>query len=75
MEDYRGAFQNRRDLFVVANVGALQVDCGAEFVEVFLTAGEEVIEHNDFTRTFAQQAPHDGGADESRASSDDIFTH
>src|ERR1017187_9945139 len=51
------------------------IDGGTDFVEVLLVAGEEVIEHHDLARASPQQTPHNGGADEARASGNNVFAH
>ena len=75
MKDHSGARQDGGNLIVISDVGELEVHRGTDLVQVFGAAGEEVIEDHDLAGALSQQGPHDGGADEPRASGDDVFTH
>ena len=61
-----GAADERRDLFVVADIGALEIDPRAHLLQVALVAGQQVVDHDDSARAFGKQSAHDGGADEAR---------
>ena len=47
VEDHGGAADERRDLLVVADVGALEIDARANFLQVALAAGEQIIDDDD----------------------------
>ena len=75
MEDHVRALQNGRNLFVVADVRALEIHRRTHFLQVLFAAREEVIEHHHAARALPQKAAHDRGADEAGASGDNVFVH
>ena len=52
VEDHGGAADERRDLLVVADIGALEIDCVAHLLQVALVAGQQVIDDDDLARAF-----------------------
>lgn len=75
MEDYRGASDNRRDLFVVADICMLEIDARANLLKVALPAGKQIVDDDDAACAFGKQAAYDGGANEARPSGDDVVAH
>ena len=75
VEDYGGAADQRGDLLVVADVGALEIDARANLLDVALPAGEQIIDDDDAACPFGKQAAYDGGADEARPSGYDVVAH
>ena len=76
MEDHGGAPDERRDLLVVADVGALEIDLRANLFDVALRCR---VSRLSMTTTrlapFGKQLAYDGGADEARPSGDNVVAH
>jgi hypothetical protein len=72
VEDYGGAADERRDLFVIADVRTLEFDARANLLDVALPPGEQIIDYNDAACPFGKQAAYDGGTDEARPSGYDV---
>src|SRR5262249_11964217 len=75
MEDRRRAANDRRNLLVVANIRALEVDALANFFEIFLLTAEQIVYRDHLLGPFGEQTANYRGADKPRASGNNIFTH
>jgi len=75
MEHHRGAADQGRDLLVAADIGALKIHRCADFFEIPLVARQQIVDHHNLARAFSQQTAHDRGADEARASGDNVVAH
>ncbi len=75
MEDYGGASYERRDLLVVADIGAVKLDPRANLLNVAFVSRQQVIEDDDPAGAFGKQFAYNGGADKARASGDNVVAH
>ncbi len=75
MEHHRRTADERGNFLVIADIGALEIDGGAHLFEVGFRTAQQVVDDHDPPRVFAQQAAHDGGADEARPSGDNVMAH
>src|SRR5581483_1284083 len=75
MEDDVGAAHRAGDLFIAADIGAMEVHGFAHFVQIAFVPGQQVIDDRDLLRPFAQQGSHNRRADKPGASGNNVFAH
>jgi len=75
VENHVCAAQDWGDGAIVADVGAMDLDRLADFVQVRLMAGQQIVNDNDLRCAIAQQPAHQRRADKSGSSCNHVFAH
>src|SRR5207249_6003534 len=66
---------DRRDLFVITDIRALEIDRPSHLLQVVFIARQQIVDDYDLPRAIEQQAANDCGADKPGPSGNDVVAH